>query len=80
MRKIHKKKYLLVVEKETMIHIDIMNTTYQDIITSFVPNEMLHHFVMLWVIEKKEKLQYDTEKHNLDWMTGGPWYNTSICK
>ena len=20
------------------------------------------------------------EKHNSDWMTGGPWYNTSICK
>ena len=19
------------------------------------------------------------EKHNTDWMTGGPWYNTSIC-
>ena len=20
------------------------------------------------------------EKHNSDWITGGPWYNTSICK
>ena len=20
------------------------------------------------------------EKHNSDWMTGGTWYNTSICK
>ena len=20
------------------------------------------------------------EKHNSEWMTGGPWYNTSICK
>ena len=20
------------------------------------------------------------DKHNSEWMTGGPWYNTSICK
>ena len=20
------------------------------------------------------------DKHNSDWMTGGPWYNTSFCK
>ena len=20
------------------------------------------------------------DKHNSDWVTGGPWYNTSICK
>ena len=20
------------------------------------------------------------EKHNSEWITGGPWYNTSICK
>ena len=35
--------------KETMIDMDIMNTKYQDIITSFVLNKMLHHVGMLWI-------------------------------
>ena len=36
--------------KETMIYMDNMNTTYQDIITSFVLNTMLHHVGVLWII------------------------------
>ena len=63
-----------------MIDVDILNTTYQDIITTFVLNTMLHHVGMLWIIETHEQLQYDMDKHNSEWMTGGPWYNTSICK
>ena len=62
-----------------MIDIYIMNTIYQDIITSFVLNKMLHNIGMLCIIETHEKLQYDMDKHNSDWMTGGTWYNTSIC-
>ena len=57
-----------------------MDTTYQYIITTFVLNTMLHHIFMLWIIETHEKLQYDMDKHNSEWVTGGPWYNTSICK
>ena len=59
---------------------DDMNTTYQDLITSFVLNIFLHHVGMLWIIEINIHLEYDMDKHNSDWMTGGPWYNTSICK
>ena len=36
--------------KETMVDVDIMNSTYQDIITTFVLNKMLHHVGMLWKI------------------------------
>ena len=63
-----------------MIDMDIMNTTYQDIITSFVLNKILYRVGMLWIIETHEQLKYDMDKHNSDWMTGGPWYNTHICK
>ena len=63
-----------------MIDIDIINTTYQDIITLFVLNTMLHHLYMLWIIETQEQLKYDIEKHNSDWMTLGQWCNTYICK
>ena len=63
-----------------MIDVDNLNTTYQDIITNFVLNSMLHHIGMLWIIETREQLQYDMDKHNSEWITRGPWYNTSICK
>ena len=43
--------------KETMIYVDKMNTTNQDIITIFVLNTMLHHGDMLWIIENHEHLQ-----------------------
>ena len=59
---------------------DNMNTTYQYIITSFVLNKVLHHVCMLWIIETKQHLEYDMYKHNSYCVTGGPWYNTSICK
>ena len=36
--------------KETMIYTDNMNTTYQDIITTFVLNTLLHHVDMLWIL------------------------------
>ena len=59
---------------------DNINNTYQDIITLFVLNIMLQFFGMLWIIETHKQLKYDMDKYNSDWMTGGPWYNTSICK
>ena len=65
--------------KETMIDVDIMNTTYQYIITNFILNTILHHVGMLWIIKNLEQLQYDMDKQNLEWMTDGPRYNTYIC-
>ena len=63
-----------------MIDVDNLNTTYQDIITNFMLNIMLHHVGMLWIIETHEQLKNYMDKHNSEWMAGGPWYNTSICK
>ena len=36
--------------KEKVIYVDNLNTTYQDIIKTFVLNTMFHHVVMLWII------------------------------
>ena len=47
-----------------MIDVDNRNTTYQDIITTYVLNTMLHRVSMLWIIETHEKLQYDMDKYN----------------
>ena len=41
---------------------------------------MLHHVGMFWIIETHEQLQYDMDKHNSGWMSGGFWYNISIGK
>ena len=34
---------------------------------------------MIWLTENHEELKYDMDIQNSDWLTGGPWYNTSIC-
>ena len=41
---------------------------------------MLHHFGMMWIIENHEEIKDDLDILNSDWLTGGPWYNTYICK
>ena len=63
-----------------MMDVGNMNTIYQDIITTCVLNTMLHHVGMLWIIENHEELKYDMDIQNSDLLTGGPWYNTYICK
>ena len=47
-----------------MIEVDNFNTTYQDIITTFVLDKILHRVGMLCIIETYEQLQYDMYKHN----------------
>ena len=47
-----------------MIDVDNLNTPYQDIITTFVLNTMLHHVGILWIIKTHEQLQNDMDKHN----------------
>ena len=57
-----------------MIDVDFLDTTYQEIITTFVLNTMLHHVGMLWIIENHEELKYDMDIQDSYWLTGGPWY------
>ena len=35
---------------------------------------------MSWIIETDKHLEYDIDKHNSYWITGGTWYNTCNCK
>ena len=41
---------------------------------------MLHHVGTLLIIETHEQLQYDVDKHDSKWITGGLLYNTPSCK
>ena len=64
--------------KEKIIDVDFLDTTYQDIITTFVLNTMLHHVGMIWIIENNKDLKYDMDILNSDYMTGGQWYNIGM--
>ena len=64
--------------KETMIDLDLLETDYQEIFTTFALNKMLEHVGMIWIIENNEDLEYDMEIKNSYWITGGTWYNTCI--
>ena len=66
--------------RETGLSMKNINTNYKDITTSFVLNAVLHHVVMSWIIETHKQLKYDMDKHNINWITCGSWYNTSICE
>ena len=57
-----------------------MNTKHKYIVTVFVLNTLLHHVGMSWIIETHEQLKYDMDKNNPNWITGGPWNKTYICK
>ena len=57
------------------------NRFYDEVITKFVLNEMLHHVGMSWIIISKKEMDYDnfTNSKKLEWFDTGPWYNKNIC-
>ena len=63
-----------------MIDVDFLDTTYQEIITTFVLNKILQFVGVLWIIENQKELKYDMDIQNSYWSTGVPWYNTYIYK
>ena len=53
---------------------------YDEIVTKFVLNAMLHHVGMSWIISSNREMNYEmNESNNLDWLNKGPWYNRNIC-
>ena len=69
-------------KKETGLNTETgFNWVYDDIITQFVINAMLHHVGMSLVIISKKEMDYDnfTNSTKLEWFDTGPWYNTNIC-
>ena len=54
---------------------------YDEVITKFLLNTMLHHFGMSWITRSNKEMEYDkyTNSNHLDWFNIGPWYNKNIC-
>ena len=68
-------------KKETGLNAEtVFKEFYDEVITKFVLNTMLHHVGMLWIISFKKK-DYDnfTNSKNLNWFETGPWHNKNIC-
>ena len=54
---------------------------YDEVITQFVLNAMLHHVGMSWIISSKKETDYDnfTDSKKLEWFDTGPWSHKNIC-
>ena len=65
---------------ETGLYLKINSLVFDEIITGFVLNEILHHVGMSWKISSKREMKYEMDENNhQNWLNKGPWYNTSIC-
>ena len=54
---------------------------YNEIVTKFVLNSILHYVGMSWIISSNREMEYEmnTKSNHLDWFNKGPWYNRNIC-
>ena len=68
-------------KRETGINSENNSTwVYDEIVTKFVLNEMLHHVGMSWITSSNLEMEYEMNKANHQyWSNKRPWYNTSIC-
>ena len=67
-----------ILKNETGLY--LRNSTFEEIITKFVLNEVLHNVGMLWISCSNEKIKYEIDKSNhINWLNKCPWYNTDIC-
>ena len=53
------------------IGLSVKNTNYEDMVTKFLLNSVLHHVGLSWIIETNQLLELDIYKHNPYWITDG---------
>ena len=51
----------------------LKNTTFDEMITKFVLNAILHHVAMSWIISSNEEMEYEMDENNhQDFLNKGP--------
>ena len=61
-------------KKETGLY--SQNSTFEEMITKFVLNAILHHVGMSWIISSNNEMKYEIDESNhRDWLNKYPWYN-----
>ena len=64
-------------KKETGLY--SQNSTFEEMITKFVLNAILHHVGMSWIICPNNEMFYEIEENkHPNWFNTGHWYNTAI--
>ena len=72
--------YIRCINRKRETGLFLKNTTFDEMITKFLLNAILHHVGMSWIISSNKEMKYEIDKNNhQDWLNKGPWYNTSIC-
>ena len=68
-------------KRETVLNSETsFSWVFDEVITKFVLNKILHHVGMSWIIRSNQEMEYGMDENNhQDWLNKGPWYNTSIC-
>ena len=49
-----------------------ININYKYMVTKFELNTVLHHFIMPWIIDTNQQLEYGIDKHDPDCILYGP--------
>ena len=49
-------------KRETVLF--LKNTTFEEIVTKFVLNSILHHVGMSWTISSNDEMKYEMDKNN----------------
>ena len=53
---------------------------FDEVITKFVLDVILHHVGMSWIISSNKEMEYGMDENNhQNWLNRGPWYNISLC-
>ena len=65
-------------KKETGLY--LQNSTFEEMITKFVLNAILHHVGIYWIISSNDGMKYEIYESNHQYLLNkGPWYNTDMC-
>ena len=66
-------------KRDMGLFLKIYSLVFDEMMTKFVLNAILHHVGMSWIIISNKEMKYETDKNNHQgWLNKGPWYNTSI--
>ena len=66
-------------KRETGLDLRINSLLFDEIMTKFFLNAILHHVGMSWIISSNQEMKYEMDKNNhQDWLDKDTWYNTSI--
>ena len=56
--------YIRCINRKRETGVYLRNTTFDEIITKFLLNEILHHVSMSWIVKYNKEMKYETDENN----------------